>query len=371
MLLRMTKVWLAWLLLLVSATHVSGQPEDANAQTKTACNGYLKTPLPAEASQIATPTEWPDCNSYRLYYGIGVTVDYSAARQCAWSERLAIQANKEPRLTNASIFGGSAMLSTVYANGEGVERNVPLAIRFACEQGWAPAEFELRVQHLQSLIEKPEGGKRFGFCDDITSGAMDGFCAGLNAEIAAGRRNDAMRNLSPPWPRPQQVQFDTLVKAEDSYAEAHANSETDMSGTIHSARAIGVEEHLRDLFVAGLQSFENGHLPRGSASDFAREDAELNLLYRKARAAAEAHKNGWLGAIQPEGIQRAERAWLSYRDAWVAFAKSHYPSTDSNAWLTMLTANRVASLRMTLCQIDSDDSLCSQKPQKPTSRAVP
>jgi hypothetical protein len=50
------------------------------------------------------------------------------------------------------------------------------------------------------------------------------------------------------------------------------------------------------------------------------------------------------GQIQREVIQtaeRAERAWLRYRDAWVAFARMHYPNTDSNAWLALLAKNRI------------------------------
>jgi hypothetical protein len=114
----------AALLAMIYATSLSAQPE-AN-QTKAKCAKYLQTPLPPEASSIASPKTWPDCNSYRLYSGIGVTVDYSAARNCAWAERLAIQTGIESEYTVASVFGGSAMLSVLYANGEGVKKTCRL-----------------------------------------------------------------------------------------------------------------------------------------------------------------------------------------------------------------------------------------------------
>ena len=76
------------------------------------------------------------------------------------------------------------MLTVLYANGDGVERNIPLALRFACEQGWAPAEFEGRVKHLESFnFVKPSPRGQFSFCDDITSGFMQGFCAAYDSEI--------------------------------------------------------------------------------------------------------------------------------------------------------------------------------------------
>jgi len=114
---------------------------------------------------------------------------------------------------------------------------------------------------------------------------------------------------------------------------------------------MGVEERVRDKFLTALEGFESGHLPHENANDFAKVNAQMSILYRKAVAAAEAQKTTdqefQAENIQPEGIQKAQSAWLKYRDEWVAFAKLHYPSTDSNAWLTLLTKNRAASLRMT------------------------
>ncbi len=51
---------------------------------------------------------------------------------------------------------------------------------------------------------------------------------------------------------------------------------------------------------------------------------------------------GWVRyAVRMKSI-----SWiLQNRDAWVAFAKVHYPNTDANAWLTLLTTNRVLNLR--------------------------
>jgi uncharacterized protein YecT (DUF1311 family) len=358
------------LLSVVSAARLSGQLGDTDNQTKAKCEKYLKTPLPAEASLITAPKAWPDCDSYRLYSGIGAKVDYSAARHCAWTERLAIQAGMEPEYTVASVFGGSAMLSVLYANGEGVKRSLPLAIRFACEQGWAPAEFEGRVRHLESLQDKPAApGNEFRFCDDMTSGAMEGFCAAYDKELTDQLRAGGLRTLSTNWPQ-QQNALNALVQAEQAYSTAHGNGEINASGTLRVAEEIGTEQKLRDEFLAALRWFEKGDLPHGSAKEFVAADARLNELYRKLLASAEAHQSEF-GAVQPEGIRTAERAWLKYRDAWVAFAKLRYPSVSAESWLTLLTDNRIRILKDASCEIVPDDPSCGVGEDSQAPRPMP
>jgi hypothetical protein len=84
-------------------------PTFAQVPSSNECKQHLQSPLPSEASQVPAPKQWPECNSYKLYSGIGTKVDYAAARQCAWSERLAQLADLQPKYTTASLFGGSAI----------------------------------------------------------------------------------------------------------------------------------------------------------------------------------------------------------------------------------------------------------------------
>ena len=362
MLLGMNKNLIAASLIFAWATSLFCQTRDTDEQIKAKCEKYLQAPLPAEASAITTPKMWPECNSYKLYSGIGTKVDFAATRKCAWSERLAIQTDANiDRYSVASYLGGSAMLTVLYANGEGVPQNIPLAGRFACE-----AEIGHGLKEIEALPLKPgQNGKKFKFCDEAYSTPEMNICMKFSSEVASQKRTDAIRDLSSHWPKSHQVAFKSLEQAMDTFAQSHGQGETDMGGTIRAIRAIGVMERVRDKFLAALQDFESGHLPHGTASDFAKINAEMNVLYRKSVAAAETHKKSdqpYRGAdIEPEGIQKAQLAWLKYRDAWVSFAKLHYPLTDSNAWLTLLTRNRAASLRMTLCGIDDKDSECTQR----------
>jgi len=175
----------AVLLVLVAATPVAALAGASGGATGTDCDEYLKTPLPPEALSIATPRSWPDCDSYKSYAGIGRKVDDAAARQCAWAERLAQQAGLEPRYTVASLFGGSAMLAVLYANGEGVEQNKPLALRFACE---AELEGDGKSDILALPNEPHVTQKKFKYCDEVRTTLRSAFAphGTLSCRIGSG-----------------------------------------------------------------------------------------------------------------------------------------------------------------------------------------
>jgi uncharacterized protein YecT (DUF1311 family) len=358
MLLVMKKSQFVFLLALVGAALLATELPTAHTQVPadSECKEPLQTPLPAEALAVVPPIAWPDCDSYKSYSGIGRKADFVAARQCAWSERLAQRANLAPRYTVASLFGGSAMLTVLYANGEGVEQNKPLALRFACES-------ELADQGIENILALPTEphvtGKKFKYCDEAFTTFQMNFCAAYGDEIAAQKRQDELDRLSIRWPHTDKDAFAALERAEEAYVAAHGGGETYLGGTIRNLRVDGVEERQRDKFLAAVREFESGRLPRGTEADYRKADSDLNSTYKEAlKLAAKQDFAEDDGLIRPEGIQKAERAWLEYRDAWVAFAKLHYPHTDANVWLTLLTRNRYWSLRMTLCNVGWADAAC-------------
>lgn len=359
MLVRMKRPLIVASVLLAFALPLWSQLENADQATQSKCREYLKTPLPPEATSLPVPKKWPDCVSYKSYSGIGQKVDFDAARTCAWQERLAQKADLEPRDLEDSIFGGSAMLTVLYANGEGVTKNIPLAARFACEAGGAPAEIAIRLEDLKSRgapgTKKPE----FDFCNDITSGFMEGFCAGYSSELADQRRADQILRISTSLRNDQREIFDQLVQAEKAYAHAHGDGEIDTSGTARAMYQIDAEDSLRDDFLTGLQSFDQGkNLPRGSAQDYRQADDQLNAIYRSSIAEAEIHKSEY-GAVQPEGIRNAERAWIHYRDLFVKFARLKYPEVPGDAWLTLLTRDRISVLDGSFCDMDAVEGKCA------------
>jgi uncharacterized protein YecT (DUF1311 family) len=253
------------------------------------------------------------------------------------------------------------MLSVLYANGQGVARNIPLAARFACEAGGAPAEIAIRIRHLESLGSgSPATGSTFDFCDDITSGFMEGFCAAYDSEIEDQKRAASLDALVSHFTSDQRTAFSTLRKMEEAYAHAHARGEIDLSGTARAMYQVDAEDTLRDDFLAALQSFEMGNLPKSTASAAHEADVRLNAAYSKVMQDAEIHKAD-LGAVQQEGIRNAERAWLKYRDAWLAFAKLRYPAVPSESWLALLTTDRTLILDGSFCDMDAVDKPCEHE----------
>jgi uncharacterized protein YecT (DUF1311 family) len=253
------------------------------------------------------------------------------------------------------------MLTVLYANGEGIEKNVPLALRFACEAGGAPAEITYRIAHLESVRDHLSSEKaRFTFCDDITSGFMEGFCAAWDSETADQKRVNARDALVANWPESQRNAFSIADAAEEAYAKAHAGGEIDLSGTARGMFEIDAQQSLRDDFLAAVESFEKGNLPNGAAAAATDADARLNAAYRKAMEEAASHQQDYGGAVKPEGIRDAERAWLKYRDAWIAFAKARYPDVSADAWLMLLSNDRTEVIDGSFCGMEKVEG-CGQK----------
>lgn len=330
-------------------------PMFAQVPSSEECERYIEIPLPAEASQMATPKQWPECNSYKLYSGLGTKVDYVAALKCAWSERLAQQADLQPKYTIASLFGGSAMLSVLYANGEGVDQNKSLALRFACESGLERnAAKDIKALPNESHLTQ----SKFKYCDEVWTTMEIGFCAAWDAEIADQERIVYIDAMSRGWPADQKSVLLNLFRDQSAYSKAHAKGEIDLGGSGRAIWQFDAEQTLRGQFLAAMKSFESGKLPLGTAESSKAADTQLNALYREALATAEAGKSGY-GAIQPEGIRNAERAWLRYRDSWVEFASLRYPTSSRDAWLTLLTNDRLAILQSTFCEMGSDRFRCN------------
>lgn len=277
------------------------------------------------------------CSSEDLYYGIGRPADPERARLCAFIE--AEEAEDEG--TPTYPFSGRTMLMTIYANGAGARRDLDRAIRLACEVEGAPAESHARVSHLAELRAASWTGDDFHYCDDITSGISGGYCAGHRAAIAGARRDAEIARIAARFTPAQWRSFAALREAHAAYADARAESEVDLSGTLRVALQISEQESLRDEFAEVLRRLEAGEAPPVGSAEFRAADAALNAAYRRARRAD--HGEG-PGAVTPFGIRRAQRAWLRYRDAFLAFASLRYPNVPRDSLAAWLTRQRTGIL---------------------------
>jgi uncharacterized protein YecT (DUF1311 family) len=302
-----------------------------------ACAAALAVPLPE--SGLPHPkarARLEGCDSESLYYGAGR--DDEDARMCAYIERE----------TGGVVFGGPAVLMMIYANGRGVPRNYELARRFACEIDAAPAELDGRLEHLAQM-EAEQDPADIDLCDDITSGYMMGFCAEREARARAKERDGEWAALQSQWSAADRAAWRALREAADGFFDARVEGEVDVSGTARGAFIVGEQRQLEDDLLASVQAFERGDLPRGDAAALKAADAQLNASYHAARAAARPENPddtySALGTVMPDAIRDVERAWLKYRDAWVAFGKQRYPAVPAEAWLEYFTRRREAQLR--------------------------
>ena len=323
-----------WLFVLTAAIPVAGvaltTPASGlvtSANLPADCSAYASVPLPAEADNVPVPKAYPACASYRSYRGIGRPVNYDEARACAWQERLAqkAQLGQNPAEPSAWVVGGSLILADIYVNGAGVERNVPLAMRFACESEEGMAMLALpEIAKLNGAL--PAHGP-FEFCDYAATTFTMNFCSGYAAEIADDRRRRDYDSLKLSMTQSQQAAFDKLLAAEHAYIEAHA-SEVYQGGTIRDIRTLGSQRILENLFHAEVIQFEHREWPVLSDRKIAAANGLLQHEYEvKLQQLGNVSKEDFDdGAVTAGELSKAESAWEAYREAWVAFARLRYPA---------------------------------------------
>jgi hypothetical protein len=314
-------------------------------QLPAGCSAYEQVPLPAEAENVPAPKTFPACASYRSYGGIGRAVNYDAARACAWQERLAQKAQlsqnqKEPA---AWFVGGSLILADIYFNGRGVERNIPLALRFACESDEGMAALALpEIEKLHGFL--PRRGP-FEFCDYAsTTLAMD-FCADYASQIADDRASRYYNALKVSMSPEQKAAFDRLLSAEHAYIDAHA-FEVYQGGSIRAIRTLGSQRILENLFHAEIVHYERKEWPALSAEQIVSADGRLQREYESQlqELGKESTEDIEDGAVVPENLTRAEKAWDAYREAWAAFAHLRYPTAEA-AIRAQITLDRYALVK--------------------------
>ena len=119
--------WLSVACLLISVLGAAPAREAVpeEAPWKASCRRARDVALPAgDQPDAGKRGQLEKCKSEELFYGIGRKADPDQARLCAYIERAD---------GDRVVFGGSAMLMTIYATGLGAPRNIPLAIHLACD----------------------------------------------------------------------------------------------------------------------------------------------------------------------------------------------------------------------------------------------
>ena len=280
------------------------------------CRKWANVPIPARDAGTAPQ----QCDAQALYD----RHDFAAARQCAYREH------------------DKGVLMMLYANGEGVARNIPLARRFACEYESAPAEVSGRLEHLDAIASGKDR-KPMDICDDITSGMMMGYCAAREGDAVRTQRETRWMSLQSSWTPTQHGALAEMRKAAKAYFDSVSREETDMSGTARGMMAENAYDALDKALLADVEHFEHGKFPNARAQDFAVADRALNVTYKKVLTRL-AKSDGPYGTITADGVRTTQRLWLGYRDAWVRFAAARHPAVPADAWRAWLTRDRNGAL---------------------------
>lgn len=318
----------------------------ASSAAKSICKRSESTPIPqGNLPTMADLAGLASCNSEALYYGFAGKPDYVRARQCAYLQRAASDRNP---------ISGSVVLAMIYANGMDVSRNLPLATKFACEAGGAPAEINARIGHLR-ILAGMKAEQSFDFCDDITSGYMQGVCTGVAATYRDTRREKAIEQIASSYTPTQQAAFSALRNAAANYFNEHAINEVDLSGTARGAFWIEDIEYSWNGFLLNLRTLQAEKLPTADTKAAAQADARLEAMYRRVLAEPSLRQRPPRelpppgipvvgGTISREGIRADQDLWLSYREAWLHFSALRKPGLASSAVKAWITDQRIHDL---------------------------
>jgi hypothetical protein len=225
----------------------------------------LKVPAninPTEFKAKMTKSELKECSSTDFYYGLNTKVNFDKALQCAYHER----AKTDDIVANP--LNGSALLSMLYANGQGVERNLDLASRFVCESSWASVmeiKYRLEFIHNQSKPDTPRAN--FELCKLITSGLSMGMCEWVRVSLAQMERDAQYLAMTKEWSSEQRSAFQKLKQIAKKFAEAKAGLEQDHTGTARGMFYHAEIDRQNQQVLINLKDFIAHRAPRATHAE--------------------------------------------------------------------------------------------------------
>ncbi len=322
-------------LLALVALPTSG--EDDNRTACTNIKGW-KPGLEAVASP-ADANRWKAealaCNDH--LYGInGQTRSYDLARRCCLTRR---DCNRD--------------LAMIFANGWGVRRDYDAATFFLCqaEEEMAPAELTGMLDQIAALRGSQAPGD-LDYCEQVTSGYGMSLCQQLDSARAAPLLEARIAAVETPLDSKAKKALATLRIAADAFARADGarQAEDNRGGTIYPSVASGATQEVLTTFVSTLERHAKTRANPADAAAAKRADDRLNQAFRQARKAFE--KCDYCldtEALRREVLRDAQRAWITYRDAWKVFYQARWIGTAPPAALereitTALSAARTDEL---------------------------
>src|SRR5579871_3314843 len=174
-----------YLIVFVTATSAFSQMTIADPRAKQACAAVDQVEAPAADRPTAEEEKsLGSCVSLDAYYGLGEPADPVKARKCAFAEM-----DRGVHLP----LSGKAILSMLYANGKGVDRNYDFAIKMACTIGDSAGDGAGRVYQLLRLKkENPAGEGRYSVCEHSSGRDLYEACAILSSRFDKIERDEKL-----------------------------------------------------------------------------------------------------------------------------------------------------------------------------------
>lgn len=153
--------------------------------------------------------------------------------------------------------------------------------------------------------------------------------------VADAKREARLLALTAKGTPLQSKAFKALQAAVEEYEYQRAQMAYAGDGNVREANMDNQAEQVRNDFMAFLEALAAGQIPPADLRDFKQADRLLNANYKKALSQS----------FGKDYLVDAQRAWIAYRDAAVAFGKVKSPGLGAYAVATWLTRRRAEELR--------------------------
>lgn len=306
-------------LLLLAQAQAASESDDEQAAVADLCHAAGSSEIPRK--DRPSPQEIQKYRAYKhacvdFREGVGVPQDYVAYRKCLLSRD-----------------GDDYSLAQVYANGWGVPSSPKLAMALVCRAGAPVAELHGMLQALNtgSTLDArcAYGGSRVSMIQ----------CAAESNYIEKRSNEVKLVDIKAKWSIGDRTSFSKVEQALKAFSEVRAQNEVDTTGTIGMAYSTYTEVD-RTHLIAGIELFEDKKYPSVDG-DPSSADRELNRLYQTIMQML---KRDSAGTITVAGVRNTQRLWLTYRDAFIQFARTRYGGENQEQWLAWLTQIRVRQL---------------------------
>lgn len=217
-----------------------------------------------------------------------------------------------------------------------------------------------RTQQLRSFDPNQKGAceKALGYSptsDDIDNRTFAYDCGELDLQIEKSELSTLCK-ASAPKSRTERATCETLVAAFENYRKLHMAYETASCGGGNGCETImdWDDGQSKYEFLAMMEKFREGGTPSYPTGVYPAADAKLNDVYSRLMSSLnlgcsiskQQHAKQFQDdfCAEPLEMRDEERAWIRYRDAWVAYGAVRWPRVAADSWRAYLTLQRLAQL---------------------------